>query len=107
MLLDITESNIAQVIEGSYKKPVIIDAYAEWCGPCQQMAPLFDSLAQEFSTLYTFAKLNVDDYSDIANQYKIRSIPTILFFKDGTLVAVKAGFMTIAALKAEIEKAFK
>lgn len=107
MLSIINDTNIETFLKESDKKALIIDAYAEWCGPCQQMEPLFEQVAKELSVSYTFAKLNVDNYPEIANKFKIRSIPTILFIKDGSVVAVKTGFMNAQTLKNEIEKAFK
>jgi len=107
MLPAVNETNLNTFLEESHKKPLIIDAYAEWCGPCQQMAPLFEQVAKELEASYTFAKLNVDDNTDVADRYKIRSIPTMLFIKNGSVIATKAGFMNASALKAEIEKAFK
>lgn len=107
MVSVINDTNIEIFLKESDRKPLIIDAYAEWCGPCQQMEPLFEQVAKELSSLYTFAKLNVDDYSTIANTFKIRSIPTILFIKNGSVIATKMGFMNTQTLKAEIEKALK
>ena len=63
--------------------PVLIDFWAEWCGPCKMLSPTIDALASEFSDKYAIGKLNVDDNTEIASQYGIRSIPCLLFFKDG------------------------
>ena len=64
-------------------KPVLVDFWAEWCGPCKMLSPTIDALASEFSDKYAIGKLNVDDNTEIASQYGIRSIPCLLFFKDG------------------------
>ena len=64
-------------------KPVLVDFWAEWCGPCKMLSPTIDALALEFSDKYAIGKLNVDDNTEIASQYGIRSIPCLLFFKDG------------------------
>ena len=64
-------------------KPVLVDFWAEWCGPCKMLSPTIDALASEFSDKYAIGKLNVDNNSDIATKYGIRSIPCLLFFKDG------------------------
>ena len=84
MAFAFTDENTAEIIESG--KPVVIDFWAEWCGPCKKVAPIVDELAQEFEGKVTIGKYNVDDDSDIATQYGIRNIPTILFFKDGKLV---------------------
>lgn len=107
MAIFLTNDNINQYLEESKRKPLIVDVYAEWCGPCKQMAPAFEELAKELATKYNFAKINVDEESDLASAYKVRSVPTILFIKDGKVVAIKIGAMTKEALKNEIEKVFK
>lgn len=91
----------------SSKKPVIIDVFATWCGPCKMMMPLFDELSQEMSEHYTFLKLNIDEERDIAIQYNVSSIPTLLFVKDGKLVAKETGYMNKEALRTKIETHLK
>lgn len=76
----------ADVIEASSVKPVLVDAWAEWCGPCRMIAPVLDQLAAESNGRYKIAKLNVDENPRTAAQYSIRSIPTLLIFKHGKLV---------------------
>jgi len=107
MAIFLTNDNINQYLEQSRTKPLIVDVYAEWCGPCKQMAPAFEELAKELSSQYNFAKINVDEESDLATKYKIRSVPTILFIKDEKVVATKVGAMTKETLKSEIERVFK
>jgi thioredoxin 1 len=75
-------------------KPVIIDAFAVWCGPCIYMAPTFEALAKEYSEKYSFAKLNVDEQRELAIQHGITSVPTFLFFKEGKLVSQAIGYMS-------------
>ncbi len=72
-------------------KPVVIDFWAEWCGPCKKLAPIVDELAAEYDGQVLIGKYNVDDYSDISTDYSIRNIPTVLFFKDGELKERKVG----------------
>jgi thioredoxin 1 len=80
--LEFTSDNFDMEVLQS-DKPVLVDFWAEWCGPCKMLSPTIDALAAEFSDKYAIGKLNVDANSDIATQYGIRSIPCLLFFKDG------------------------
>ncbi len=91
----------AEVIKS--EKPVIVDVYATWCGPCKQMAPLFDELAKEHGDSYKFVKLNIDEERDVAIQHNVSSIPTFLFFKEGKLVGKETGYMGKDVLKEKLE----
>jgi thioredoxin len=97
----VTDETFAQdVISASSSQPVLVDAWAEWCAPCRMIAPLLDQLAAESHGRYQIAKLNVDENPRIAAQFNIRSIPTLLVFKNGQLVDQIVGVVpkqTIAA----------
>ena len=93
-----------EVIKSSL--PVVVDVYATWCGPCRQMMPIFEELSQELSSKYKFTKLNIDEDREIAIQYNVSSIPTLLFFKNGTMVGKETGFMGKDALLAKLESLF-
>ena len=83
----ITDASFASdVLAASSAMPVLVDAWAEWCGPCRMLAPVLDQLAAESRGRYKIAKLNVDDNPRTAAQFNIRSIPTLLIFKNGGLV---------------------
>jgi thioredoxin 1 len=80
------ESFARDVIEASQTLPVLVDAWAAWCGPCRMIAPVLDQMAAEANGRYKIAKLNVDENPQISGQYGIRSIPTMLIFKNGQMV---------------------
>ena len=101
MALEFTDDNIKEIIESG--KPVVIDFWAEWCGPCRMVSPIVEELAEEFSGKVEIGKLNVDDNINTPNEYGIRNIPTILFFKDGKMVYKQIGATPKASLKAKVE----
>lgn len=80
-------------------RPVVVDFYAVWCGPCNQVAPIFQEVASEYSGKVDFYKVNVDDNHHWASKFDVVSIPTFLFFKDGVLKNKVSGFMGKSALK--------
>lgn len=80
----VTNSNIDEIIAGS--QPVMIDFWATWCGPCRMIAPIVEEIAAEYEGRAVVAKCNVDEADDVAMKFRIRNIPTLLFFKDGALV---------------------
>jgi thioredoxin 1 len=82
--------------------PVLVDFWAPWCGPCKMIAPILEELATELAGKLTICKVNVDDNGDIAGEYGIRAIPTLLLFKGGQLVEQFVGMMDKATLKAKV-----
>ncbi|HLE76382.1 MAG TPA: thioredoxin [Candidatus Babeliales bacterium] len=101
MPISVTQENFDKdVLQAS--KPVVVDVYATWCGPCQQMEPIFQELEKEM-TGYVFAKLNVDETRDLAIKYGVISVPTFLFIKNGQVKAKQTGYMSKDMLKEKIE----
>jgi thioredoxin len=82
----VTDDSFARDVLGAGAKPVLVDAWAPWCGPCRMIAPTLDQLAAESAGRYVVAKLNVDENPRTAAEYRIEGIPTLLLFKNGKLV---------------------
>lgn len=86
--------------------PVVIDLFATWCGPCQQMAPIFDELAKELAATHKLVKINIDEERELAIKYSVSSIPTFLFIKDGEVVGKEMGYFSKEDLKSKITEIF-
>jgi thioredoxin 1 len=100
----LTEQNFAQEVLKS-ATPMLVDFWAEWCGPCKMIAPVLDELADEFVGRARVGKVNIDDNQALAAQYGIRAIPTLLIFKQGEVVEQLVGAKSKRDLKASLEKA--
>lgn len=102
MALELTDSNFEELVLKS-DKPVLVDFWAEWCGPCRQVAPIVEELSKEFEGKAVIGKLDVDSNFDVTSQFGIRNIPTILFFKGGEIADKQVGFAPKEALVAKLE----
>jgi thioredoxin 1 len=86
----------------SASKPVLVDFWAEWCGPCRQIGPALEELSTEFGDAITIAKINIDENPETPGRYGVRGIPTLMIFKDGKLAATKVGAAPKSSLAAWI-----
>lgn len=98
----LTDSNFEQAINAG--KPVLVDFWAEWCGPCRRLAPTVDELAGDYDGKMVVGKLNVDENPTVSGRFSIRGIPTLLLFKGGQVVEQVVGLADKASLKKVIDK---
>ena len=103
MALTITDANAKELIASG--KPVIIDFWATWCGPCMAMVPIVDEMAKEYEGRVEIGKYNVDEESELSSEYRIMSIPTFPFYKDGKTTSIRlAGSQSRETFRAKIEE---
>ena len=102
MALEFTDSNFEELVLKS-DKPVMVDFWAEWCGPCRMVGPVVEELGKEYEGKAVVGKLNVDNNAQVSMKYGIRSIPTILFFKNGELVDRSVGAVPKAQLAEKLD----
>src|SRR6476661_8434971 len=100
--LDVTDATIGEVLKSAGDKPVLVDAWAAWCGPCRMIAPTIDQLAKESNGRYVVGKLDVDANPNTAMQYRIDSIPALLLFKNGKLVDKMVGVQPKQAIERKL-----
>lgn len=102
-IVTLTTGNFsAEVLKSS--TPVLVDFWAEWCGPCKMIAPVLDELASEFDGRVKIGKVNIDEDQALASQYGVRAIPTLLIFKDGEVAEQIVGMRSKRDLKSSLDK---
>lgn len=99
----ITQENFQQEVLQS-PQPCLVDFWAEWCGPCKMLAPILDELAQEYDGRIRIGKVNIDEHQELAAQYGIRSIPTLLLFQQGQVAEQLVGLRSKRDLKAAFDR---
>ena len=107
-------NNIVHISDESFEEevlnssvPVLIDYWAEWCGPCKMIAPILDELVEEYGEKIKIVKLNIDENPETPPKYNIRSIPTLMIFKDGNVEATKVGAVSRSQLAAFIDSSLE
>ena len=101
MALQVTDANFDELVNSG--KPMVLDFWAEWCGPCRMVGPIVDELATEYEGKVIIGKIDVDNNDDVVSQFGISNIPTILFFKDGVVVDKQVGAAPKATFVAKID----
>ena len=103
LAMEFTDDNFNSEVESS-EVPVLVDFWAEWCGPCKMIGPILEELSDELSDKITIAKHNIDEEPNTPTKFGVRGIPTMLMFKDGELKSTKVGATTKSNLKSWIEE---
>ena len=102
MALEITDANFDEIVLKS-DKPVLVDFWAEWCGPCRMVGPIVEEIGRDYEGKAVVGKLDVDSNPDVAMRYGIRNIPTILFFKNGEVADKQVGAVPKSVLVTKVE----
>ncbi len=103
MVNQVNASNFDELVLKA-EKPVLVDFYANWCGPCKMMSPLVDELAEEYKNSFDFYKLDTDEAGEISQRYGVMSIPTLIIFKNGNAEKSIVGAQPRKAIEAELAK---
>ena len=103
LIVTLTQENFAQQVLQS-PTPVLVDFWAEWCGPCKMIAPMLDEIAGEYDGKVKIGKVNVDEHQSLAAEYGVRAIPTLLLIKNGQVAEQMVGAKSKPALKASLDR---
>lgn len=106
MALELTDANFEELVLKS-DKPVLVDFWAEWCGPCRMVGPVVEELSKEYDGKVVIGKVDVDNNPNISSQFGIRNIPTLLFFKNGEIVDKQVGAVPKSTLAAKLDAQLK
>lgn len=101
MMIEVNNDNYQEILKSSL--PVLMDIGATWCGPCKALAPIVDELSEQYDGKLVFAKVDVDEASDIAAAYRVRNVPTVLIIKNGEVVDKSVGLVAKATLEEKIK----
>ncbi len=102
MVLEGTDTNFEELVLKS-DKPVLVDFWATWCGPCRMIGPIVDELSEDYADKVVMVKIDIDNHSKVAQEYSVRNIPTILFFKNGEKVDKQVGAVSKSVLAKKID----
>ena len=102
MALAITDANFKELMAGD--KPVVIDFWAEWCGPCRMIGPIIEEMADEYKDTVVIGKCDVDENNEVASHFGVRNIPTVVFLKGGQLIDRQVGYAAKEALVEKLNK---
>jgi thioredoxin len=105
MAIELNDSNFDELVVKS-DKPVIVDLWAEWCGPCRMVGPIVEEIAREYEGKAVIGKLDVDNNPSVTARFGVRNIPTILFFKNGQIVDKQVGAVPKSVIISKLEKLF-
>lgn len=100
-MIEFSDQTAQEAIESG--RPVVIDFWATWCGPCIKLGPVVEELADKYADKAVFGKVNIDDNDEVASDNKVRNIPTVLFFKDGKVVERSVGLVKLSDLEAKLQ----
>lgn len=101
MALEVNVDNVNEIMNSG--KPVVLDFWATWCGPCRRIAPIIEELAEQYADKVTIAKVDVEENEDLASEYGIRNVPTVLFIKNGEVADKQVGAATKAVFEEKIK----
>lgn len=104
MAITVTKENYDEIIAS--EKPVLLDFWAPWCGPCKMMSPVIDEVASDFEGRALVGKVNCDEEGELAEKYKIRSIPSLVFIKNGEVVEINLGVVSKQVVTEKLNKLF-